>query len=395
MLREYQLKAVEAAVQSKKNGVIVMPTGSGKSHVIAGITERLGKKTIVLQPTKEILEQNHQKLADVGHSDIGVYSASAGSKTIGEITLATIGSVVKKKHLFDDFGFMIIDECHLVNSKGGMYEKFINGLKLPVIGLTATPYRLRSYRHFATGMPTGESRILTRTRPKLFKKIIHVTQVGELYDSGYLSPVKYVQDFGYNAKSIKSNSTGAGFDDKAVLAYNQRLDVINKAVKIARGTSQNHCLIFTQFRSESKQVIYQLQSMGVSCVEISAESKKKEREQIIEDFKSGKIKCVVNVGVLTTGFDFPELDCIVLARPTKSVSLYYQMVGRGIRISEGKEFCAVYDLCGNVKQFGKIEKFNIFDQNGNGMWRLRSDAGYLTGIDLTTGQNLEKIKPKK
>ena len=394
MLREYQSKAVQAAVEAKKNGVIVMPTGSGKSHVIAGIAGEIDKKIIVLQPTKEILEQNHQKLIAEGHFDIGVYSASAGSKTIGDITLATIGSVVKKRHLFDDFGFMIIDECHLVNSKGGMYEKFINGLKLPVIGLTATPYRLRSYRHFATGEPTGESRILTRTRPKLFKKIIHVTQIKELYDNGFLSLVKYVQNFDYNARTIKSNSTGAGYDDKSVLAYNQRLDVINKAIKIARGTSQKHCLVFTQFRSESKQVVQGLQSMGVSCVEISAESKKKEREQILRDFKSGKIKCVVNVGVLTTGFDFPELDCIVLARPTKSVALYYQMVGRGIRISEGKDFCAVYDLCGNVKQFGQIETFNIYDQNGNGMWRLRSDAGYLTGIDLTTGQNLEKIKFK-
>lgn len=392
MLRSYQLKAVEAAVESKKNGVIVMPTGSGKSHVIAGITSVIDKRTIVLQPTKEILEQNHEKLVAAGHFSIGVYSASAGSKTIGDITLATIGSVVKKKHLFDDFGFMIIDECHLVNSKGGMYESFINSLSLPVVGLTATPYRLRSYRHWATGEPTGESRILTRTRPKLFKEIIHITQIKELYDDGYLSPVKYVQDLTYDAKIIKSNTTGAGYDDKALLEYNKRLEVVNKAVKVAHGTKQNHCLIFTKFRSESRQVVSDLNKMGISCVEISAESKKKEREQILVDFKSGRTKCVVNVGVLTTGFDFPSLDCIILARPTKSVSLYYQMVGRGIRVADGKDFCAVYDLCGNVKQFGKIEEFNIYDQNGNGMWRLKSDVGNLTGVSLSTGENLEKFK---
>lgn len=393
-LRDYQTKAVEAALSSKKNGVIVMPTGSGKSHVIAGIASELHKKTIVLQPTKEILEQNYEKLVNAGHLNIGVYSASAKSKTIGDITLATIGSVVKKQHLFEDFGFMVIDECHKVNAKAGMYEKFINGLSIPVIGLTATPYRLRSYRHWSTGEPTGESRILTRTRPRLFQKIIHVTQVDELYEAGYLSPVKYVQDEAYKAKTIKSNSTGAGYDDTALLAYNKRMEVVDKAVKIAIGTRCNHCLMFTKFRSESKQVVSMLKDAGVSCVEISAESKKKEREQILIDFKSGNIKCVVNVGVLTTGFDFPALDCVILARPTKSVALYYQMVGRGIRTNDGKDFCAVYDLCGNVEQFGKIEHFHIYDQNGNGMWRLRSDIGNLTGTDLTTGENLEKFKRK-
>jgi DNA repair protein RadD len=290
---------------------------------------------------------------------------------------------------------MVIDECHLVNSKGGMYERFINGLSLPVVGLTATPYRLRSYRHWATGEPTGESRILTRTRPKLFKKIIHITQIGELYASGHLSPVKYVQDLTYNAKAIKSNTTGAGYDDKALLEYNKRMEVINKAVKVVLGTRQNHCLMFTKFRSESQQAVSMIEGNGVSCVEISAETKKRDREQILHDFKSGRIKCVVNVGVLTTGFDFPALDCIILARPTKSVALYYQMVGRGIRVTDDKDFCAVYDLCGNVKQFGKIEEFEIYDQNGNDMWRLRSDVGNLTGTDLTTGENLEKFKNKK
>lgn len=391
-LRPYQQKAVDAALKAKKNGVLVLPTGSGKSHIIAEYTRQAGGKTIILQPTKEILEQNLDKIIATGCFGVGVYSASVGRKEVEKITLATIGTAIKKRELFDDFDHILIDECHLVNSKGGMYEKFINGLKLKAIGLSATPFRLRTSRHWATGEPVAESKMITRTRPKIFNNILHITQIAELFESGYLSRLDYNCSIDYDSNAIAMNGTRLNFDDTALDRYNTEQNITRKIAEIVQIGKCNHYLAFTKFTKESKEVIKHLTGMNISCAEVSATTKKKDRKQILADFKSGLIKCVVNVGVLTTGFDFPELDGIILGRPTKSVALYYQMVGRGIRIAEGKSNCVLYDLCDNVSRFGKIETFEIFDQNGNKMWRLKSDKGWLTGVDINTGQNLEKVK---
>ena len=397
-LRTYQQTAVDKALEcfkTKKNGILVLPTGSGKSLIVASIAQQMGGKTIVLQPTKEILEQNKDKMEAFGYHDIGVYSASMGRKDIGNITFATIGSVVKHKHLFADFDRILIDECHKVNSKGGMYESFINGLKLPTLGLTATPYRMRNYRNQFDDSYVAESRILTRTRPRIFNKIVHITQIQELFGLNFLCPLDYEWQNSYDSRRIKGTSTGQGFDETALERYNREQGIVEKLIKLVERTDRKHCLAFTKFTSESERVVEELTKQNISCVEVSAKTKKKDRESIITDFKAGRIKCVVNVGVFTTGFDFPELDCIVLGRPTKSVALYYQMVGRGIRIAEGKDSCRLHDLCDNVKRFGKIETFEIYDQNGNAMWRLKSSAGNLTGIDVNTGKNLEKVAPKK
>lgn len=393
-LRDYQQKAVDDAIEcfkSKKAGILVLPTGSGKSLIVASLVTQLGGNTIILQPTKEILEQNRDHLRSTGYRRIGVYSASLGRKDIRETTFATIGSVVRKQELFKLFNRIIIDECHKVNAKGGMYEDFITGLGLPIIGLTATPYRMRSYNDFQTGYPVAESRIITRTRPRIFNKICHITQINTLFERGYLCSLDYDWQNGYDSKKVKSNSTGMGFDEPLLREYNRKQCIPDKMIKLISSTKRKHCLGFTKFTSESQEVIAGLQRLGVSCSEISAKTHKKDREHIIADFKQGRIKCVINVGVLTTGFDFPELDCVVLGRPIRSVALYYQIVGRGIRIADGKDSCGLFDLCDNVKRFGKIETFELYDQNDKGMWRLRSDKGNLTGIDAITGRNLEKV----
>ena len=315
-----------------------------------------------------------------------------GQKYVGTITLATIGSIVTKDFLFKEFDRIIIDECHKVNSKAGMYSDLLNKLSLPVLGLTATPYRMRSYNDYKTDERVAESRILTRTRPRIFSKIIHITQIQELFDAGFLCPLDYDYLNTYDSAQIKSNTTGQGFDEGSLKRYNKIKNIPDKIIATVAETEQKHCLAFTEFTYDSDIVVDGLRDRGVNAVQISAKTKKADRERILRDFTAGRIKCVVNVGVLTTGFDFPELDCIILGRPTKSVTLYYQMVGRGIRIADNKDSCQLHDLCDNVKRFGKIETFELFDQNGKGMWRLRSSAGDLTGTNVITGKNLETIK---
>jgi len=392
-LRQYQKEAVDAGldiIATKKNGVLVQPTASGKSLVIASIVKKSGLKTIILQPTKEILEQNLEKIKAFGIMDIGIFSASMGEKTIGDVTIATIGSIIRHKDRFREFELIIVDECDLVNSKGGQYEEFINSLKVPVIGLTATPYRMRYYMNsFGNGEPVVESRFLTRTRPRIFSTIKYITQIPEMFDNGYLCPIEYETDGNYDSKKIKSNSTGQGYDEDSLLSYNQGQDIVSKAVRAVTASTTKYKLVFTHFREESQEVIERLSMLNIRCEEISGKTPRKDREKILEEFRQGKT-CVVNVGVLVAGYDFPELDHIIFARPTKSLRLYSQICGRGLRIAPGKEHCIITDLCDNVKRFGKINSFVIEDCSDNrGLWRLKSDKGYLTGVNLISGQDLE------
>lgn len=403
-LRKYQEDAVNAGLtvlKTKKNGILVEPTGTGKSLIVAELVKRSGKKTIVLQPSKEILAQNVQKIKSFGVTDIGIFSASMDEKTIGNVTYATIGTIIKHKEKFKNFELIIVDECHLINSKGGQYENFITSLKKPVIGLTATPFRMRYYmNNFGNGEPVVESRFLTRTRPRIFSTILHITQVPDMFDQGYLCPVKYDPENDYDSKKIRSNSTGQGYDENALLRYNESKSIVDKMVDTAVNSTANYILMFTHFREESKEVIQRLAKLNIECVEISGKTKKKDRERILSDFQNGRLRYVVNVGVLTVGFDFPALDHIIIGRPMKSLALFYQISGRGVRAFLNK-ICRISDLCDNVKRFGEINTFVIEDvSDGNGLWRLKSNKGYLTGVNLISGKDLENrhmntLKDKK
>ena len=175
-LRDYQRDASIAAVRaftSKKanNGLLILPTGAGKSLVIADIASKLDGPLLVFQPSKEILEQNFAKLQSYGCWDASIYSASVGYKDINRITFATIGSVINHKEDFAHFKNVMIDECHLVNSKAGMYKDFLESADRRVVGLTATPYRLCSYQ--------GGSmlKFLTRTKPRIFSDVLYYCQI--------------------------------------------------------------------------------------------------------------------------------------------------------------------------------------------------------------------------
>lgn len=395
-LRDYQVESVNVGkkflIENKSGGgLMVLPTGSGKSIIIAAIAKELPGNTLVLQPSKELVEQNYAKMVSyVGKDSIGIYSASAGRKDIGKITFATIGSIINKKELFAEFSNIIVDEAHLVNSKGGRYEDLINTLGLPVLGLTATPYRLHAYADNFTGERSVVAKFLHRTRPRIFNKLIHVTQIKDLYEKGFLCPVMYEMNDLYDHARIKLNSTGMDFDQEALLAYNQRIGLIGIIKNAIEKSNSKHILVFNSLVLEAQDLAQRLKESGISVASVSALTPKKEREEIIEKFRSGEIKVVTNVGVLTTGFDFPELDCIVLARPTQSVALYYQMIGRGIRIAEGKEFVKVIDACGNTKRFGMIGDFEIVEPKAQ-LHRLKSNVSYLTGFDFVSNVDLETV----
>lgn len=222
--RYYQANAIDAGNEllngntSITNGIIVIPTGGGKSHVIAGIADQQNNAGLILQPSKEILEQNYQKLFKTGETDLGIYSASLGSKAIKKITFATIGSIYNKPELFRQFKYVMVDECDLVNHLGGMYKEFFDALNRPVLGMTASPWRLQPGRKIGKKRIRGGrfideysgscNQIVTRIKGKFFEDLIHITQIGELYENGFLCPLEYIEGFPRISSSLPSTAPG-------------------------------------------------------------------------------------------------------------------------------------------------------------------------------------------
>jgi len=381
ILRDYQLEAVTKGIEffngnSKKNSVIVAPTGSGKSLIIANIAKSLNGHTIVFQPSKELLEQNYSKYISYGE-EAEIYSASMNQKTIGQVTFATIGSVVNKPDLFNQFQFCIVDECHLVSPQDGtMYKKFFDNLNLKVLGLTATPIRMKRYNY---PYPHSKLCMLDRMRPKFFQEYIHITQIQDLVKRNYFSDLEYFE-YDFDSSKLQVNSTGADFTTQSIniaITANSTLDKIaNLIPKIDEKVK--HILIFVQ----SIESAYKLQNLlgNDYCGLVESKMKKKDRQTILEKFKSGELKAVVNVGILTTGFDFPELDCIIMARPTMSLGLYYQKIGRGVRPHPDKEKTLVFDFVGNFEKFGKITDLVI--EKKNGLWCIHNGKSILTNVSL-------------
>ncbi len=378
-LRDYQQQAVDAAVTFftspvKHNSIMVLPTGAGKSLVLANIALRLNAPVLILQPGREILQQNYEKLLSYGFVDAGIFSASFNRREIRPITFATIGSVKNYMDYFHQFKYVLVDECHFVNAEQGMYKDFFDTIKCKILGVTATPYRLYSNQNFGSML-----KFITRTRTRIFRDVIYQVQIGELLRRGYLANLKYYSLNVVDTSRLPLNTLGSDYSEEALKKYYEQIkynDTLENIVRRLLIAGRQSILVFTRFVEEAVALANILGPKVARTV--SADMSKTERARILEAFKAGRIKVVVNVGILTTGFDFPALSTIVLARPTMSLALYYQMVGRAIRPYNGK-IGWIVDLCGNVKRFGRVQDFVLHD-TGNGKWAVFSGQKQLTNV---------------
>ena len=339
--------------------------------VIANIAKDLPGKTIVFQPSKVILEQNVKKFTSYGFR-AGVYSASAGSKFIDKITFAMIGSVIKKKHLFQDVEHIIIDECHLVNPKDGMYNDFIRSFpKAKVLGLTATPYRL------STTFEGSMLKFLTRTSPRIFNKVLYLIQNSTLFEAGHLAKLEYYTFNVVDRTMLQTNSAGTDFTEASLRNYYRQINMPQVTAYYAQRllAKRKNLMIF----SSSIENATKASRMIPGSVVITGETDQKEADNLLMLFKSGQIKCLIAVGMFTTGFDYPELECVLIERSTMSLSLYYQIVGRAMRPHPGKESAWIVDLGGNVKFFGKIETMKI-EQDHKGLYFISNNGKPLTNV---------------
>ena len=377
--RPYQIEAIDSALRffnskKKENAFQILPTGSGKSVVVANIAMGLEGDTIVFQPSKEILEQNYKKFTSYGYR-AGIYSASAGHKFIDKITFATIGSVAKKAHLFKDVKHIIIDECHLVNAEDGMYHSFIKSLPdAKVLGLTATPYRLKA------GFEGATLKFINRTNPRIFNKCIYYIQNDVLFNAGHLAKLEYYSFNVVDRSQLQMNSSGSDFTEASLRSYYRQIDMPNQTIHYANRmlAKRKNLLVFCSLISEAQQV-----SKGIpGSVVLTGETESKLRDSILSQFKQGVIKCVINVGVLTTGFDYPELEAVLIARSTMSLALYYQIVGRAMRPHPNKESAWIADLGGNIKFFGKIETMKVVEDE-KGKLSIWNNGRQLTNVSFT------------
>ncbi|HBC3856089.1 TPA: DEAD/DEAH box helicase [Vibrio parahaemolyticus] len=355
-LRPYQADSVKAVIHYFRKhstpAVIVLPTGAGKSLVIAELARLAKGRVLVLAHVKELVEQNHAKYEGYGLKG-AIFSAGLGRKeTDQQVVFASVQSVVRNLDSFkNQFSLLVIDECHRVpDDKNSSYQKVITHLRelnpgIKVLGLTATPYRLGMgwiYQYHTRGqVRTEESRF--------FRDCIFELPIRYLLDENFLTPARMMDApvLSYDFSQLKPANTGrykeAEMDmviDKAKRATPQ---IVEQIIQYAR--ERKGVMIFAATVRHAQE-IHGLLPEGETAIVIG-DTPTPERDAIIQAFKYREIKYLVNVSVLTTGFDAPHVDLIAILRPTESVSLYQQIVGRGLRLSEGKNECLVLDYAGN------------------------------------------------
>lgn len=360
-LRPYQRAAIEALYDyfsaSSGNPLIVMPTGTGKSLCIAGFTREAiaaygDTRVLILTHVKELIQQNFMALLRAWpEAPAGIYSAGLSRRDIhAQILFAGIQSIHRHARQVQRCDLALIDEAHLLRrGDSGMYRSFlaqlneINAGLLKVVGFTATPYRL-------------DSGMLHEGKDRLFTDIAFEVPVLEMIQQGYLCPVVPKQT------STQLDVGGVGtrggeFIAKDLEAAVDRDEVTRAAVAeiVQHGDGRGSWLVFCSGVAHARHVRDAIREHGISAETVTGDTPGPERDGILAAFKAGRLRCVTNANVLTTGFDAPGTDLIALLRPTKSVGLYVQMVGRGTRLAEGKDDCLVLDFAGNTARHGPID----------------------------------------
>ena len=387
ILRDYQEAAIESVYNHLRkridNPCVVIPTGGGKTPIIAQIVkDAIGKwdgRVIIVSHVKELLEQNLEKLllmAPELTGKVGLHCAGLGRRDVDEpVIIASIQSVVRHACDIGPRNLILVDEAHLIPPAGdGLYQTFLKEMQVinphvRVIGLTATPYRTTS------GKICNPDTILNR--------VCYEVGVRELIDRGFLCPLR--------SKGGKKKVDCSGLHSRAgefiaseVEALMTDEEIIQAAVEeiLEYGEARKKALVFCSGLKHMNEVAQALIWQGSNDIvvrQIDGKTPKKQRAEILDAFKKGYINYLCNVGVLTTGFDAPDVDMVALLRPTKSPGLYYQMVGRGFRIAPGKENCLILDYGQNVRRHGPVDQIRAKDKrfctNEQGQTVLQDEAG--------------------
>jgi len=358
-LREYQQRAIDQlygwfSKNNDGNPCLVLPTGSGKSHIVAALCKDALQnwpetRVLMLTHVKELISQNAEKMRQHWKgAPMGIYSASLNSRNLAEpIIFAGIQSVRTKAGQIGHVDLIIVDECHLIGiAETGGYRMLIDALTLinpmlRVIGLTATPYRL------GHGMITD--------KPAIFDALIEPVSIEELLHKGYLAPLRSkVTREKLSADGLHKRG-GEYIESEMQAAFDtedHNRAVVDEVISFAG--DRKSWLFFCAGVKHAENVASVLRDRGITAQCVTGKTPKKERETILKDFKAGNIRAITNANVLTTGFDHPDIDLIAMLRATASPGLYVQMAGRGLRPKTHTSHCLVLDFAGVVEEHGPI-----------------------------------------
>lgn len=369
-----------------RSEVLVAATATGKSIIIAEIAKRLPKNgnILVVQPNKELLEQNLEKIESLGIKP-AVYSASLNRKEIGRITYATPLSLKIADFEGKNFKYLIIDECDLNTQGNSGLKKFKDALGIKsVLGLTASPIYLRNSR------AGSQLKIMTRVKDKFFKDICHVVQIQEMIAHKRWSKIVY-KTYDFDPKGLILNSNGSDYTEASLASNFVEAETDLKIVNLLKTIDKKESvLIFVPSIENVEALCAKIE--GAVCVH--SKTPEKLRKEYIDGFKSGKYQVMVNSLVFTAGFDYPKLMHIIDAYPTKSARVYIQKIGRLVRIHEEKPFGTYHDLADNVTNFGEVEKITFEKIEGYG-WGMFSGDILLTGVPLAEKPQVTKESLKK
>jgi superfamily II DNA or RNA helicase len=357
-LRPYQrdaLTAIEAAtLRGVRRQVVSLPTGSGKtiifSHLIAG---RPGR-TLILVHRDELIRQTLDKLAMVAQGtdlDIGVIKAERDEHA-GDLVVASVQTLQREtrlQRLACTFGLIVVDECHhaLPDNSYGRILAHVGTDQDDgplTVGYTATPFRANNDPIITVG-----------EKPGCFDEVVYGVPLMQLIAQGYLSPIVAKGIFleGLDLDAVRTRHGDYVEHDlaEALMAADAPEHLVRGYEELAPG---RRALIFCPTVGMSYAVEHAFRAAGLRAATVVGETPVEERQAIYHEIRAGALHALVSCAVLTEGFDEPSIDCIMLARPTKSKVLFYQAIGRGLRLWPTKENCLLIDATGATKRHGLL-----------------------------------------
>lgn len=361
-LRPYQGEAIEALFawwgeRKGENPLLVLPTGAGKTFTTVALLRRLvadflGVRILILAHRRELLLQFEKSILAVWPmAPVGIFCAGLGRKELMPITIASRDSVGRNPQQLGRFDICVVDEAHNIDTRKAetRYRKIIADLKalnnqMTIVGLTATPFRDGSGYIYGDG--------------QLFSGVAYEIRLKWLIEQGYLvKPVSKqvaAQIDTSGLRTILGDFNRKQLDERATHLETVRA-CLDEWQRVALAQGRTSTLFFAVSIRHAMMISAELAERGIDCRVVTGDTPQRDREEILEDFGARRIPALVNVGVMTEGTDIPVIDCVALMRPTRSLKLFIQMVGRGLRLSPGKKDCLLLDFGGCLQRFGPVD----------------------------------------
>jgi len=390
-LRDYQLDALDRIRDLIRAGrrriLIVSPTDSGKTTIagsIIGSARERGNRCIFLAHRKELIEQCSSRLDDMNIDHAIIKSGNKRSNIDEIVQVASIQTLINRDHW--DAKLIVVDEAHRTHSKSyiSLLKRYDNPI---VLGLTATPYRLDGKGLRFAKNEDGE-------KYELYEELVEVSSVQQLIDEGFLIMPTVFGAPVINKENIKLDSNGEYKKDQAASAMGPsvyRGDLIKNWVKhcgkalnsntewdgdrVIKTDCDACTVVFAPSIELSKNIVEQFREIGVAAAHLDGKTPQAERDKILKDLRSRKIKVVSNYEILTEGWDLPHLECVIAARLTQSRMLVKQMVGRLMRPDDNKRFAFLLDHADWTRSHGHVNQEEAYSLDGKEGRSKKGDGG--------------------